>query len=111
VFAEIDLTSSLHCTYQRGQYLSNNEAENVNNSRPLNWSFNSLASDKAMYISGGDTGEVIAIPIENGVAVYLPSKIGTHTFTVWKTGESIWNKQSNIVGIINSQHFLGSCKN
>ena len=111
VLADIDLSSTLHCTYQRGQFLSSSEAENVHNSTPLNWTFNSLTTKNSMYMSGGDTGEVIAIPIDDGVAAYLPYGIGTHTFTIWKTGESIWNKQSNFVGTINSQHYLGSCKN
>ncbi len=111
VLADLDLSSSLHCTYQRGQFLSKDEAENVKNSTPMNWTFNSLSADSGMYISGGDSGEVMAITIENGMAIYIPYKIGTHTFTVWKTGESIWNKQSNLIGTVNSQQYLGNCKN
>jgi hypothetical protein len=111
VYADIDLKISLHCTYQKGQFLSKKEAENVDNSVPLNWTFNGLASDKPMYVAGGDSDQILVVAIENGYSIYLPYQIGAHSFSIWKTGESTWNKQSNLAGTVNTQQFLGSCSN
>ncbi|MGL6001541.1 MAG: hypothetical protein ACRCZ4_05495 [Plesiomonas sp.] len=109
--AQIDFSVTVHCTYQKGQFLSKDEAENVTNSKPLNWAFNNLSGEKPIYISGGDSGELITIPIEYGVLIYLPYATGTHTFTVWNNGQSFWGKQSNLVGNINAQQYIGSCQN
>ena len=111
VVAQIDFSATVHCSYQKGQFLSKEEAENVTNSKPLNWAFNNLSGKKPIYISGGDSGELIAIPIELGVLVYLPYATGTHTFTVWNNGQSFWAKQTNLVGNINAQQYIGSCQN
>jgi hypothetical protein len=111
VYANIDLTVSLHCSFQKGQFLSKKEAENVTNSTPLKWTFYGLSTDKPMYVSGADAGEVLVVPIVNGYSIYLPYRIGAHSFSIWKTGESTWNKQSNLAGTVNTQQFLGSCSN
>jgi hypothetical protein len=111
VFSGIDLSSTVNCTYQTGQVLHSEEAKNVTNKTPLNWTFNSLLSDKPIFVSGGDSGEVIATKMEEGVIIYLPYSVGTSTFTIWSTGESFWSKQSNLLGKKYSQHFLGSCEN
>ncbi len=109
--ADIDLTASLFCTYQNGQYLNNVRAENVQNSTPLNWTFNGITSDKPTYIAGGYAGEISVVPIENGYSIFLPYKIGSNLLTIYKTGESTWNKQSNLFGVVNTQQYLGSCRN
>jgi hypothetical protein len=111
VYADIDLTASLHCSFQKGQLLTKKEAKNVTNSTPLNWTFYNLSSDKPMYVAGADAGEVFVFPIDNGYSIYLPYQIGAHLFSIWKTGESTWNKQSNLVDRVNTQQFLGSCSN
>jgi hypothetical protein len=111
VYADIDLSITLHCSYQKGQFLSKTESDNIMNSVPLNWTFNGLNSDKSLYVSGGDTGQVLTVPIENGYSIYLPFGTGSHSFTIWKTGESIWNKQAKLAGVVNSQQYLGSCNN
>ena len=108
---EINLSTTVHCSYQNGQIIDKNTAENLNNSVPLNWSFNNLTTASGKYMSGGDSGEVMAIPISDGVAIYLPYSIGTHAFTIWTSGESIWNKQTNLRGLVYSQQFLGNCSN
>jgi len=110
-YADIDLSLSVHCTYQKGQFLSPNEAENVMNSKPMKWTFNGLLSNKAVFLSGGDSGVILSQNIENGVSIYLPSKLGVQTFTVWSSGESFWNKQYSIMGKINSQQYIGTCTN
>jgi len=109
--AEINLSTTVGCTYQTGQILDKKAAENVKNSIPLNWTFNGLLSTKPIFVSGGDTGKVIAIPIDNGVIIYLPFSHGTSAFTIWTTGESFWNKQSNVLGDIYSQQYIGTCEN
>ena len=109
--AEINLSTTVSCTYQSGQILDKKEAKNVESSYPLNWTFNGLLSKKPIFVSGGDTSAVIAIPIDNGIAIYLPSSAGTSTFTIWETGESFWSKQVNIVGNAYSQQYLGTCEN
>lgn len=111
VFAQVDFSATTHCTYQKGQFLSPKESENVTNSKPLNWAFNNLSGEKPVYVSGGDSGEVITIPLELGVIIYLPYATGTHTFTIWNNGQSFWAKQSNLIGNINAQQYIGSCAN
>ena len=110
-FADIDLASTVHCTYQIGQVLHKNEAKNVTNKTPLNWTFNALLSEKPIFVAGGDTGEVTTIKMEEGIIIYQPFLFGTSTFTIWLTGESFWSKQANLLGTKYSQHFLGSCEN
>lgn len=110
-FAKIDLSATLNCTYQKGQILDKNTSDNVTNSTPLNWTFNGLASKNPIFVSGGETGRVIAIPIETGIIIYLPSDVGTSTFTIWSSGESFWGKQTNLLGSVYSQQFIGSCEN
>src|SRR5690606_18397207 len=61
--AELNLSATLSCTYQKGQFLDKNESTNVTNSTPLNWTFNGLSSDKPMFVAGGDTGSVFAMPM------------------------------------------------
>jgi hypothetical protein len=109
--AQIDFSATVHCSYQKGQYLSKDKSENVHNSKPLNWAFNNLSGKKPIYISGGDTGEVITIPLDLGVIIYLPDSTGTHTFTVWNNGQSFWAKQMNLLGTLNAQQYIGSCAN
>lgn len=109
--ASIDLSSTINCTYQVGQILDKDEAANVTNKKPLNWTFNGLLSKKPLFVAGGDSGDVIAIKMLQGVIIYLPDQIGTSTFTIWKSGESFWSKQSNILGAVYSQHYLGTCMN
>ncbi|EPJ47754.1 MAG: hypothetical protein OFPII_10050 [Osedax symbiont Rs1] len=70
--AEINLSTTVHCSYQNGQIIDKNTAKNLNNSVPLNWSFNSLSTATGKYMSGGDSGEVMTIPISDGVVIYLP---------------------------------------
>jgi hypothetical protein len=111
VYANIDLTVSLHCSFQKGQLLTKKEAKNVTNSVPLKWTFYGLSTDKPMYVAGADSGDILVVPIDNGYSIYLPYQIGAHSFSIWKTGESIWNKQSNLVNTVNTQQFLGSCSN
>ena len=111
VFSQVNFSASTHCTYQKGQFLSKTEAENVTNSKPLNWTFNGLSGSKPLYLSGGDTGEVISVPLESGIIIYLPYPTGTHTFTVWNSGQSFWAKQSSLAGNINAQQYIGSCAN
>ena len=111
VTAQIDFSATVHCSYKKGQYLSLDEAENVTNSKPLNWAFNNLIGKNPIYISGGDTGELIAIPVEQGVIIYLPYGTGTHTFSIWNNGQSFWAKQTNLLGVINAQQYIGSCQN
>jgi len=109
--ASLDLSATINCTYQKGQMLNKKESKSANNSKPLKWSFNGLKSKKAIFVSGGDSGSVITVSIENGVVIYLPYPVGTSTFTIWSTGESFWNKQANIMGTVYSQQFIGSCVN
>jgi hypothetical protein len=109
--AQIDFSATIHCSYQKGQYLSNDESENVNNSRPLNWAFNNLSGETPIYISGGDSGQVITIPLDSGMIIYLPDAVGTHTFTVWNDGQSFWAKQINLIGSLNAQQYIGTCAN
>lgn len=109
--AKVDLSSTVNCTYQSGQVLDKKKAENVKNPRPLNWTFNGLLSKKPIFVSGGDTDEIITVSMKNGIIIYLPHSIGTSTFTIWITGESFWSKQSNVLGYIYSQHYLGNCEN
>jgi hypothetical protein len=109
--AQIDFAATVHCSYQKGQFLTEDKAENVYNSKPLNWAFNNLSGKTPIYISGGDNGEVLTIPLELGVIIYIPSPIGTHTFTVWNNGQSFWAKQMNFIGTLNAQQYIGSCEN
>ena len=109
--AQIYFSETVHCSYQKGQYLSQDEAKNVHNSKPLNWAFNNLSGKNPIYISGGDTGEVITIPLDLGVIIYLPVSTGTHTFTVWNNGQSFWAKQISLLGTLNAQQYIGSCAN
>jgi hypothetical protein len=109
--AELNLSATLNCTYQKGQFLDKNESTNVTNSKPLNWAFNGLSSEKPVFVSGGDTGSVFAMPMNEGVIIYIPHPTGTSVFTIWSTGESFWGKQSNIVGRTYSQQYIGSCQN
>jgi hypothetical protein len=111
VYADIDLTVSLHCSFQKGQVFTIKEAVNITNSIPLKWTFYGLSTDKPMYVAGADAGEVLVVPIDNGYSIYLPYQIGAHLFSIWKTGESTWSKQSNLAGTVNTQQFLGSCSN
>tara|TARA_R110002072_G_scaffold277623_1_gene439355 strand:+ start:539 stop:931 length:393 start_codon:yes stop_codon:yes gene_type:complete len=111
VFASLDLSSTLNCSYQRGQILDKDSAENVHNSTPLNWTFNNLNTKSGMFMAGGDSGEVMALPVFGGMAIYIPDKAGSHSFTIWSTGESIWNKQNNLLGTVYSQQYFGSCIN
>jgi hypothetical protein len=111
VYADIDLTVSLHCSFQKGQFLTKKEAKNITNSVLLNWTFNGLTTDNPMYVAGGDSGDILVVLIENGYSIYLPYQIGANSFSVWKSGESTWNKQSNLAGVVNTQQFLGSCSN
>lgn len=108
--AKINLSLTVNCTYQKGQLLTNEKSENVTNSKPLNWTFNSLMTDKSIFVSGGDTGSVLSIPIEDGVIIFLPFATGTSTFTIWESGESFWGKQASLSGTY-SQQFIGSCQN
>lgn len=110
-FAGVNFSETLHCEYQKGQVLSKNESESVNNSTPLKWTFNGLKSDKPMFISGGDVQEVVAIAVKGGFSIYSPYDSGAHSFTIWSSGESYWNKQSNLIGNINSQQYIGTCSN
>jgi hypothetical protein len=109
--ASIDLSSPINCTYQVGQILDKDEAVNIKNNKPLNWTFNGLLSKKSVFVAGGDSGDVIAIKMREGIIIYLPDQIGTSTFTIWNTGESFWGKQSNVLGSMYSQQYLGICVN
>lgn len=111
VLAQIDFSGTVHCSYQQGQFLSESKSESITNSKPMKWAFNNLSGDKAIYVSGGDSGEVITISIDLGVLIYLPYATGTHTFTIWSNGQSFWAKQTNFVGIINAQQYIGECHN
>ena len=81
------------------------------NSKPMKWSFNGLLSNKAVFLSGGDSGRIQSKRIDNGVSIYLPFGLGVQTFTVWSSGESYWNKQYSIMGKTNSQQYIGVCTN
>jgi len=109
--AEIDISKTVHCTYQKGQALTDKESENIVNSVPLKWTFNALLTDNPMYVSGGDTGNVFAVTITQGVGVYLPDNSGTHSFTLFNSGKSFWNKQMGILNMISSQQYIGTCTN
>lgn len=109
--AELNLMETLSCTYQKGQFIDKSESTNIINSKPLNWTFNGLSSEKPMFVSGGDTGSVFAMPMSEGVIIYIPHSTGTSVFTIWSTGESFWGKQSNIIGRAYSQQYIGSCQN
>lgn len=107
----LNLALTTQCSYQKGQWLSSSEAKDIHESRPLNWTFNNLTGEKPMFMSGGDSGEVFVVPLADLLIVYLPSPVGTHAFTIWKTGESFWNKQGAIFGTKRSQQFIGTCRN
>jgi hypothetical protein len=77
----------------------------------LKWTFYGLSTAKPMYVAGANTGELLVVPIVNGYSIYLTYQIGAHLFSIWKTGESTWNKQSNLAGTVNTQQFFGSCSN
>lgn len=111
VHADIDLSLTVHCIYQKGQFLSPNKSENIMNSKPMKWSFNGLLSNKAVFLSGGDSGRIQSKRIDNGVSIYLPFDLGVQTFTVWSSGDSYWNKQYSIMGKTNSQQYVGVCTN
>ncbi|MGH1541267.1 MAG: hypothetical protein ACRBHB_12645 [Arenicella sp.] len=111
VFAEVSFSETLHCEYQKGQVLSKSESENVKNSTPLKWTFNGLRTDKPMFISGGDVKPVVAVEVNGGFSIYSPYASGAHSFTIWSSGESYWNKQSNLIGNIGSQQYIGTCTN
>ncbi len=91
--------------------LTKKESESLTNSTPLNWTFNGLGSENPIFISGGDTGNVMPMPIENGIVIYLPYSTGTSVFTIWDNGDSFWGKQANLVGTVYSQQFIGKCLN
>jgi len=110
-FSNVDLASTVHCSYQNGQMITEEESKNLSNPVPLNWTFNGLLSDNPTFMSGGDTGAVFVVAIESGLAIYLPSTGGTSTFTIWQTGKSIWGRQNNLIGTIYGQQFLGGCEN
>ena len=110
--AKLDLSSTVNCTYRVGQILDKDEANNVTNNKPLNWTFNGLLSEAPLFVAGGDTGAVFAVKIAEGIVIYLPDAVGTSTFSIWDTGESFWSKQTRLLGgVPYSQHFLGSCVN
>ena len=111
VYANIDLSLTVHCKYQKGQFLTPNESENITNSKPMSWTFNGVLTNNPMFMSGGDTGSVLSHRIENGVSIYLPSELGSQSFTIWSTGESFWNKQYAILGNASSQQYIGTCTN
>ena len=109
--ADVDFSETLHCEYQKGQILSKSESENIKNSTPLKWTFNGLKGEKPVFISGGDVQEVVATPLKGGYSIYSTYRSGAHSFTIWLSGESYWNKQSNLIGNTNSQHYIGVCTN
>jgi len=110
-FAEPDLSQSIHCTYQKGQVLSDKESVNITNSTPLKWSFNGLLTENPQYMAGGDSERIFSVTINEGVAMYLPDLSGSHSFTVFKSGKSFWNKQWGIMGEISTQQYIGTCTN
>ena len=91
--------------------LTNDESKNLENPVPLNWTFNGLLSNKATFMSGGDSGEIMVVSMDNGVIIYVPSEKGTSSFAIWKSGKSVWGKQANLFGTIYGQQFIGGCVN
>lgn len=118
----LDFNKSIKCSYQYGQYLSEESGlkqhdlarENVKNSSIMIWNFMDINTDKPKYLSDGDSGTVVVIPhpvTKDGLSIYLPQGNGAHLFSVWNDGTSFWSKHNNILNARASAQWVGTCSN
>ena len=104
-------SSPLACKFQFGQALEVDKAKTDIQSTPLEWNFAGLRGDRPSFLSGGDTGPVVAHfhEIGGGVSLFLKQGNGGHLFTIWPDGHAFWSKHNNLLGSKASQQFRGIC--